>query len=110
MNLRPGPKRKNSDPAGKSDPKTAKTKFVSSLGAPVAWANNIIGIAHDSTQQPRRHMVNVYLHIAPLRFSKIEIPLEASAAWKLLKKQLVARHISKRGLDYYYISIGTLLP
>jgi len=54
---------------------------------------NLIGITHE--QQPRR-MVNAHLHTAPLRYPKIELPLDAPTAWKLLKKQLVAGHISKQ--------------
>lgn len=54
---------------------------------------NLIGITHE--QQPRR-MVNAYLHTAPLRYPKIELPLDASAAWEMLKKLQVAGHISKQ--------------
>jgi hypothetical protein len=59
---------------------------------------NLIGImAIPRGQQPRRlPVVNAYLHTAPLRYPKIELPLNSSAAWKLLKKQQVAGHISKQ--------------
>jgi hypothetical protein len=53
---------------------------------------NLIGITYE--QQPRR-MVNAYLHTAPLRYPKIELPLDPSAAWIELKKLQVAGQISK---------------
>ena len=58
---------------------------------------NLIGITHEQNSRCKVNIpVNAHLHTAPLRYPKIELPLDASAAWKLLKKQLVAGHISKQ--------------
>jgi hypothetical protein len=57
---------------------------------------NLIGISTNSSEQQPRRMVNAHFHAAPLRYPKIELPLDGAAAWKLLKKHQVAGRISKQ--------------
>jgi len=40
-------------------------------------------------------MANAHPHVAPLRYPKIGLPRDGAAAWKMLKMEQVAGHISK---------------
>ena len=57
---------------------------------------NLYGISTTPREQQQRSIIAAHLHVAPLRYPHIDIPLDSSRAWKLLAKLRVAGRISKQ--------------
>ena len=62
---------------------------------------NLHGISNTprKQQQPERRLrstITAHLHVAPLRYPHIDIPLDSSRAWKLLVKLRISGRISKQ--------------
>ena len=57
---------------------------------------NLHGISTTPHEQQQCSMITAHLHVAPLRYPHIDIPLDISWAWKLLTKLRIAGQISKQ--------------
>jgi hypothetical protein len=57
---------------------------------------NLHGISTTPREQQQRSMITAHLHVAPLRYPHINIPLDSSRAWKLLTKLRITGQISKQ--------------
>jgi len=57
---------------------------------------NLHGISATPREQQQRSTITAHLHVAPLRYPHIDIPLDSSRAWKLLTKLRITGRISKQ--------------
>jgi len=57
---------------------------------------NLHRISTTPREQQQRSMITAHLHVAPLWYPHINIPLDSSRAWKLLTKLRITGQISKR--------------
>ena len=57
---------------------------------------NLHGISNTPREQQQRSTITAHLHVAPLQYPHIDIPLDSSQAWKLLAKLRISGRISKQ--------------